>query len=195
MTETWLDEERKASILIESAPPNFRSLDVVRAHKKGGGIATFFRDIFNCKQTSFGEFLSFEYLSAIFKCSPQILLTILYRPPQHSTVFFNELAELFSIITTEFDSLVIAGDFNIHVDNSEDNRAKELSVLLDVFGLQQHVKHPTHNRGHILDLIITKGLNISNVIVTDIALSDHSCIFFDVSTSPVIQNISETTAK
>ena len=195
VTETWLDKESKAPILIESTPPNFRSLDVVRTHKKGGGIATFFRDIFNCKQTSFGEFLSFEYLSVIFKCSPRILLIILYRPPQYSAIFFNELAELLSIVTTEFDVLIIAGDFNIHVDNSEDNRTKELSVLLDVFGLQQHVKHPTHNRGHILDLIITKGLNIFNVTVTDIALSDHFCIFFDMSTSPVIQNISETTTK
>ena len=110
-------------------------------------------------------------------------------------MFFNELSEFLSIITTEFDSLIIAGDFNIHIDKSEDKRAKELSALLDVFGLQQHVKHPTHNRGHILDLIFTKGLNIFNVIVTDIALSDHSCIFFDMSISPVTQILSETITK
>ena len=195
ITETWLDIDNQKQILIESAPPNFKTLDVVRSHKKGGGIASFFRDNFNCKRTLFGEFVSFEYLAIVFKCSPRILFIIVYRPPQYSSDFFNELTELLSIITTEFNALIIAGDFNIHVDNTEDNRAKELSVLLDVFELQQHVKPPTHNRGHTLDLIITKGLDISNVTVTDIALSDHFCIFFDIAVFPSTQTIPETIFK
>lgn len=35
--------------------------------------------------------------------------------------------------------------------------------------LTQHVKQSTHNLGHILDLLISKGLNISNVYVIDVA--------------------------
>ena len=38
---------------------------------------------------------------------------------------------------------------------------------------------PTHNKGHILDLVISKGLNISKVLVSDVALSDHYCVFFE----------------
>ncbi len=37
---------------------------------------------------------------------------------------------------------------------------------------------PTHNKGRTPYLIISKGLNISMVVVADVALSDHSCVFF-----------------
>ncbi|MEQ2279350.1 hypothetical protein AMECASPLE_008521 [Ameca splendens] len=36
-----------------------------------------------------------------------------------------------------------------------------------------------HKWGHILDLTITKGLNISKVSVTDVALSDHFSVIFE----------------
>ena len=63
---------------------------------------------------------------------------------------------------------------------------KELCCVLD--GLTQHVTESTHNKGHILDLIISKGLNISTVVATDVALSDHSCVFFE-STISVHTNV------
>lgn len=92
--------------------------------------------------------------------------------------FFDEIAKLLSIICIDFDCVVLVGDFNIHIDNAEDGGRKELLNILDNFGLNQHVTEPTHNRGHILDLIISKGLDISDVMVTDVALSDHHCVFF-----------------
>ncbi len=39
---------------------------------------------------------------------------------------------------------------------------------------------PTHNRGHTLDLVLRRGLNILSVPIKDVALSDHFCIFFDI---------------
>ncbi len=39
---------------------------------------------------------------------------------------------------------------------------------------------PTHSRGHTLDLLISRGLNISSIVIKDVALSDHFCIFFDI---------------
>ena len=39
----------------------------------------------------------------------------------------------------------------------------------------------SHNKGHTLDLIVSKDLNISKLVVTDVALSDHSCVFFESS--------------
>ncbi|KAJ0002712.1 hypothetical protein NQD34_007861 [Periophthalmus magnuspinnatus] len=91
---------------------------------------------------------------------------------------------MLSVVCTDFDGLVITGDFNVHVDNVFDRNAKELSSVLETFGLTQHVSEPTHNRGHTLDLLITKGVNISNVNVADVALSDHFCVFFDLSVIP-----------
>ena len=68
-----------------------------------------------------------------------------------------------------------------------DSNAKELSALLDTFGLLQHVKGPTHTRGHTLDLVISKGVNISSVVVKDLALSDNFCVFFDLQIIPNVQ--------
>ena len=51
--------------------------------------------------------------------------------------------------------LLIAGDFNFHLDDLNNKHAKRFVDILDGFGLQQHVKGPTHNKGHTLDLIIT----------------------------------------
>ena len=117
----------------------------------------------------------------------KLFFKIIYRPPRYSGKFIDEFAELLSVICTDYNFFIITGDFNIHVDNNMDSNAKELSALLDTFGLFQHVKGPTHTRGHTLDLVISKGVNISSVDVKDLALSDHFCVFFDLQIIPNVQ--------
>lgn len=73
----------------------------------------------------------------------ELFLTI-FRPPRYSGKFTDELIELLSVICTDYNSIIITGDLNIHVDDNMDNNAKDLSALLDTFGLLQHVKGPTH---------------------------------------------------
>ena len=90
---------------------------------------------------------------------------------------------MLSIICIYFKCVVIVGDFNIHVDNPQDRGSIELCGVLDNYDLTQHVTGSTHNKGHTLDQIITKGLNISKVAVTDVALSDHFCVFFESAIS------------
>ncbi len=55
-----------------------------------------------------------------------------------------------------------------------------LANILNTFDLIQHVHGPTHNGGHTLDLLISRGLKISSIVIKDVALSDHFCIFFDI---------------
>jgi len=92
------------------------------------------------------------------------------------------------------DCFAIAGDFNIHIHNAETNVAKEIINVLNTFDLTQHVHGPTHNRGHTLDLLNSKGLNISRLfiylfmlVIMDVELFDHFCIFFDILISPTIE--------
>lgn len=47
--------------------------------------------------------------------------------------------------------------------------------LLDIFGIFQLVKEPTH----ALALVISEGVDISSVDVKDLTLSDHLYVFFD----------------
>ena len=191
-----MDADDGNAVLIQSAPPHFNFEFEVRQGKIGGGTCALFRDIFICKKLSFGEFRSFEYVACKMemKCSPCILYVVIYRPPR-SLQFLDHFTEMLSIICTEFDCLVISGDLNIHTDNVNDKTAIELSAILNMFGLSQHVNGPTHDRGHTLDLIITKGVNIHNVNVLKVALSDHSCIFFDLLTTPKNKTVTKSIKK
>ena len=51
---------------------------------------------------------------------------------------------------------MIVGDFNIHVDDANDPEAAIFLDLLDSMNLKQLVTGPTNQRGHTLDLIITR---------------------------------------
>jgi len=77
-----------------------------------------------------------------------------------------------------------------------DSSAKEFSSVLDMFGLWQHVTEPTHLRGHTLDLVISKGVvDISSVVVIDLALSDHFCILSDLLITQNVQTTSFSVKK
>ena len=67
LTETWLEQNNSATVLIETAPPNYNFFDACRSGKRGGGVAAIFKNVFQGKQMLFGDFPSFEYLSAVLK--------------------------------------------------------------------------------------------------------------------------------
>jgi len=56
----------------------------------------------------------------------------------------------------------------IQIDNTENNMAKEIKIVLKTFDPTQHVHGPTHNRGHTLDLLISNSLNISSIVIKDV---------------------------
>ena len=58
LTETWLDNSNSAPVFIESTLPNFNSMNVSKANRKGG-VAPVFNDSFQCKHPTCGDFDSF----------------------------------------------------------------------------------------------------------------------------------------
>ena len=70
----------------------------------------------------------------------------------------------------------------VHVAHNE--HAKELTAVLEMFGLTQHVTEPTHSRVHTLDVVIFNRVVISNVDVVSVAFSDRVYVFFDLSVTP-----------
>ena len=54
------------------------------------------------------------------------------------------------------EPLIITGDLNIHVNNTNDSDACEFLDLLASLGLKQYVIGPTHEGDHTLDLVITR---------------------------------------
>ena len=135
LTETWLTESTSATVLNETAPQNFSFMDKCQNGRKGGGEAALFKDTFQGKEISFGDFTSFEYLIFILKGVPKILFFIIYRFPGYCASFIDEFSELLSVILTDFNHFILTGDFNIHIDNMTDGNSKEFSSVLDMFGL------------------------------------------------------------
>jgi hypothetical protein len=76
--------------------------------------------------------------------------------------------------------LLVLGDFNLHLDNLHDVDAKKFRELLFSLDLQQHVNMPTHQRGHILDLVITRSCEplIQNLQSHPAVVSDHCPLIF-----------------
>jgi len=81
-------------------------MSVCRVFRRGGGVAALFKDVYECKQVSFGNYTSFAYPGIVLKGDPHILLTSLQNTFQPT--------ELLSKMSLEFDCFTIAGDFNIH---------------------------------------------------------------------------------
>lgn len=77
-------------------------------------------------------------------------------------------------------TLVITGDFNVHIDNINGKNIIELSAILDMFDLMWN-SWPIIEDTYTVDLGITKGVNMSTVTVFNVALSDNLCVLFDLS--------------
>ena len=96
---------------------------------------------------------------------------LFWQATTYSPNCFNNFTELYSSISTDFNCLVITADFNFLTDDL--NVQKKRFTILDTFELSQHVIEATHCKGHTLTLVITKGLNVSDLSVTDPSLSDQ----------------------
>ena len=85
------------------------------------------------------------------------------------------------------------GDFNIHVNNLNDNEAQMFKEAMELFGLEQHVKEPTHKAGNILDQIYTEiGGNVKlHKCENKDYISDH-CLIHSVINVPK-ENITSKT--
>jgi len=106
---------------------------------------------------------------------------LLYRPGSSAVTetFYSELTEYLEVFALYKCQIVIAGDFNIHVEKDGDPDATRLQDILASFDCTQHVPlTPTHRGGGTLDLVITKSeqtLTEMKVDPPDV-ISDHSLI-------------------
>ena len=144
---------------------------------------------FKVKNKRLNEFASFEYMDILVKHTyGYIRIVVIYRPPpsKHNRLkiktFFDDFSPLMEQLATAPGNLLIVGDFNFHLDiyNNPDNNLDicnnpKLHHILESFNLKQHVAVPTHNKGHTLDVIITRSDDdlVEDIMVRDPVLSDH----------------------
>jgi hypothetical protein len=114
-------------------------------------------------------------------------MLLIYRPPQTAAcrMLIEELSEIVDGINVDATSghLVILGDLNFHYDRKDNADTRQLMDFLETYSLVQHVQTPTHDKGHILDLVITR-INEAVVTAVEVAvqqISDHAAVLFTLN--------------
>ena len=153
---------------IAATPSGYRLFDHPRPERNGGGTGILARDSLVVKQARAGICDTFEYPEwIIVSGSARLRLVVIYRPPYSSShlrtvgMFVTEFAKFLQSVVMTTEPLLLAGDFNIHVNIMTDNYAAQFLDLLSSMGLHQHIDFPTHTSGNTLDLLISRTLNSS----------------------------------
>ncbi len=92
-----------------------------------------------------------------------LALATVYRPPGPYTDFLKELADFLSDLLVDVDKALIVGYFNIHIDNTNYALGLAFTDLIHSFGVKQNVTGPTHRFNHMLDLIISHGIDLTDI--------------------------------
>ncbi|XP_030236705.1 uncharacterized protein LOC115561054 [Gadus morhua] len=174
LTETWLDDVTADNTLRESCPKGF-TFHHGNRQGKGGGVAVLYSERYSVSdQLDLVDFPSFEYVALRIK-QPEDLLTVsVYRPPNNPvTPFYSQFRQMLNMICPNHDKIIIVGDFNFSV------QTKPFLELFNDRNFRQHVKEPTYrNAGSTLDLVFTRGIDVSITSIDPFPGSDHYCIHF-----------------
>ena len=125
LTETWQNQQDYFS-LNQTTPPGYSYMDKPRHHGRGGGIATIYRKDITTSVITIPAPPSFEHL--VFKLSgPKPLVTaVIYRPPKPNPAFPSDLSEFLTQLCAISPSILLLGDFNIHIDSPDSTTSTEL---------------------------------------------------------------------
>ena len=182
ITETWLRENDNEFSIAEMCPTGYQFHHVTRKYARSGGVGLLLKKNIKVKKQFQKEFSSFEYLDVIVNNRNISIRTIItYRPPPSkinklsTSMFFKEFCIFLEQLIILSDNILIAGDFNFHVDNIRNTDTITFNKILESFNLQQHVNGPTHKQGHTLDLIITRNEDklVTDIKIHDPVISDH----------------------
>ena len=194
LQETWLNKGDSSVIQeIKDHGYNLHSQRRLRGDT-GGGVAILFKPnivVRRCKSQL--KYNSFEYVSCTVHTMDKTFRIInIYRlcyskkhPLMYKT-FIDEFSNLMESHIALPGELILTGDFNFHIENTDDNKdADNFLRLADSFNLHQTVTGVTHTHGGTLDLIMTATEDIAkDVDIADDRLgSDHYPISFRVDCS------------
>ena len=194
ITESWMSGTGIDNIALNSIKgtlPGYEVISTPRVGRAGGGLCLIHRNIIDVAVKDTGRYKTFESMDVTFSNGSKSFRTIIiYRPPKSPkhkipmSVFYEEFNSLMELVMASQSDILVAGDFNFHVDNLSDPDAKKFLDCINSFGLQQLVTEPTHIKGHTLDLLFTNQPDPEKNWVTDVLIhpdmpSDHfgiSCI-------------------
>ena len=191
LSETWL-RKNDAAKLSEIKDYGFNMLHQSRPGK-GGGVAVAFKRNLNIQRCKFQSYKSFEHMECVLDSSSsgRLRLVSVYRSCtarlSNLKNFLEEFDEYLDNLTNLPGKLIIAGDFNIHVENTCDPDSVKFATIIRNHGLVQHVQSSTHIHGGTLDLVLTRENGADSLEVCDVRCeptvtsSDHYLVSFTCS--------------
>lgn len=191
ITKTWLTGNDRDDRTLADIANTVNDYDIVHTPRTnstgGGGVAVIFRKGITVTQNVNGSlFTSIECLDLKISLGSKLLrFFTIYRPPTSkkngltSIMFFDDFSQLVENLAATPDHFLITGDFNFHIGTTGNDVVQFLD-LINSAGLNHHVTRPTHNHGHILDLVITSCNDdlVTNLQVLPSMPSDHAAITF-----------------
>ena len=192
LTETWL-RKGDTSKVAEIKDLGYKLYHQSRPGR-GGGVAIAFKKQLSLKKQTSVRYKSFELVESTFVSNTNELIRFgcIYRSctSQVSNIkdFFEDFDDYLNSLVHLPGKLILAGDFNIHIECASDPDVRRFQQLLQQYDLNQHISSATHINGGILDLVLTRkcdgdSLKIENTEITQtVTTSDHflltfSCLF------------------
>ena len=188
LTETWVNDNTYSLYDLEGYSSSFK----YRTNRSGGGVSLFIKNgiNFNVREdlsvvSQHMECIFIEIEKSVFKTSKDVLVGVIYRPPDNSVNVFNELfTDLLMRIDVKKYCCYFMGDYNINILNS-DNHPPTASFIDILFenNLYPTITKPTRVTDKTATLIDNIYSNIkpdntkfSGILYSD--LTDHFPVFY-----------------
>ena len=132
-----------------------------------------------------GQLNTFQYAKwqLALKHTSITIIAIYHSPPLNPTrvtngEFLDEFADWTAESVSTSNNVILVGDFNLHINNPNDDHACNFLETTQALGLHQNITFPTHVSGNTLDLIFSEANN--NIKVEECTqgdyISDHCMI-------------------
>ena len=187
LTETWLSDTEAAQVWLQCSSVNsdgFKCFTSYRQSRRGGGLALISRDRYKVVSLETGQLQSFQFAKWRITLKHMTLTVLgIYHSPysdQSQTTnhdFVDEFMDWIAEYIMNDTNVIILGNFNLHVNDLNDDNARNFIETTQALALEQQVRFPTHTSGKMLDLVFTElfnGLKLQQCI-QDAYISDH-CI-------------------
>lgn len=151
VTETWMNAEVEPT--FGKIPGYTIWVRKDRKNRAGGGVAACFKEGLQTQELTIDipHLIEALFFRVVLADNSGLLLCVMYRPPRQGRAPLDFLTEELDDLLQHHkcSHVMIVGDLNFHMEQDAfDN-------LLAVQGLANHVTFPTHERGGLLDPVIT----------------------------------------
>ena len=192
LTETWFNNNNNGANI-----DNYHAFHVIRTNRRSGGVSVFIRNIFECRKIDQFCFVNsnIEICTVeVIVSSKKIFLLSIYRPHEGTIQAFSE--ELENILANDIfinSRCYLSGDFNIHMDRSDEDTDKFIECMRSYHYLPlitKPTRFPANDQSQptLLDMIWTNSIEITSAGIIDYDLTDHCPTFIQFPTSHIDYN-------